>query len=130
MSIIRLTEIFGKRTDSSGNLGVNSINLSGSFLQSVLVVDSFNIDCLFGNYFTKEVSSNSTFTVSNVPSGKSYSFTLVVTHTSGTITWFGGVKWPQNTAPVLTTSREHVFLFVTDDAGTNWYGAALPNYSY
>lgn len=129
MTIRKITEIFGRRTDSSGNLAANSINLEGSFSQSISALQSFNIDCSLGNYFTKSVSANSTFTVSNVPSGESYSFTLVVTHTSGTITWFSGVKWPQDTAPTLTTGRKHVFMFVTDDGGTTWYGAVLPNYN-
>jgi hypothetical protein len=129
MAFRKLSEIFSRRIDSSGNLAANTINLAGRFSQAITSVESFNINCSLGNYFTKTVSSNSTFSVSNVPSGESYSFTLVVTHTSGSIGWFSGVKWSQNTAPVLTTNRKHVFIFITNDGGTNWFGAVLPNYT-
>ena len=134
MSYRKLSQIFGRGTDSSGNLSANeisssTINLTGRFTQAVGSLASFNIDCTTGNYFTKTVSSNSTFSVSNVPSDQSYSFTLVVTHTGGTIGWFSGVKWSQNTAPVLSTNRKHVFVFVTNDGGSNWFGGVLPNYT-
>ena len=129
MSYRKLSQIFGRGTDSSGNLSASTINLAGRFSQIITSVESFNIDCSAGNYFTKTVSGNSTFSVSNVPSAESYSFTLVVTHTGGTIGWFSGVKWSENTAPVLSTSKKHVFIFVTNDGGSSWYGAALPNYN-
>ena len=45
--------------------------------QAVQAVSALNIDCSTGNYFTKTINANSTFTVSNVPSsGTAYSFTL------------------------------------------------------
>lgn len=129
MSPIKITQIKGRGTDASGNISTNDINLSGALTQSVGSLSSFNIDCSTGNYFTKSVSSNSTFSVSNVPSNKSYSFTLVVTHTGGTIGWFSGVKWTESTAPTLSTNKKHVFMFLTNDGGSNWFAAALTNYT-
>lgn len=95
----------------------------------VTTVSALDIDCGAGNYFTKTINGNSTFTVSNVPTSGAYAFTLELTHTSGTITWFSGVQWPNQNAPVLTTGRTHLFMFVTDDGGTRWRGSFLANYT-
>lgn len=93
---------------------------------------ALDIDCRQGNYFTKTIAADSTFTFSNVTSLSgytlAYSFTLELTHTSGTVTWPASVKWPGNTAPSLTTGKTHLFMFVTDDAGSRWRGSYLTNY--
>jgi hypothetical protein len=96
---------------------------------AIVAVPALNIDCSAGTYFTKTINSNSTFTVSSVPTGRSYAFTLELTHTSGAVTWFSGVQWPNGAAPSLTTGKTHLFMFVTDDNGTRWRGAALTNYT-
>ena len=106
------------------------LDLAGRYAQTSIAVAELDIDCSLGNYYTKTISSSSTFTFSNIPASRSYSFTLCITHDSGTITWPASVKWPQNTAPVLTTYRTHKFMFSTYNNGSVWYGAALPNYSY
>lgn len=108
---------------------VTTIDVSGAYSANINAVSALDINCSSGNYFTKTVSSGSTFTVSNVPSGRVYSFTLEVIHTSGTITWFSGVRWPNSTAPTLATGRTHLFMFVTDDNGTKWFGSSLANYT-
>lgn len=108
---------------------VTTLDVSGAYSANANAVSALNINCSSGNFFTKTVSSGSTFTVSNVPSGRVYSFTLEVVHTSGTITWFSGVRWPNDIAPTLVTGRTHLFMFVTDDNGTKWYGSSLANYT-
>lgn len=104
-------------------------DLAGTYAQTVVAVGALNIDCSTGNYFTKTISTNSTFTVSNVPASRAYSFTLELTHTSGTVTWFSGVEWPGGTAPTLTTGKTHLFMFVTDNGGTRWRASASVNYT-
>jgi hypothetical protein len=103
--------------------------VNGSYRANVVAVPSLDIDCSAGNYFTKTISGNSTFTVSSVPSSRAYSFTLELTHTSGTITYFSGVEWPGGTAPALTTGKTHLFIFITDDGGSRWRAAALTDYT-
>jgi hypothetical protein len=103
--------------------------VDGSYRSNITAVAALDIDCSLGNYFTKTISDASTFTVSNVPSGRSYGFTLELTHTGGAVTWFAGVAWPSDTAPTLTTGKTHLFVFVTDNGGTGWRGAALINYN-
>lgn len=105
------------------------LDLAGTFAQTVVTVGALDIDCSTGNYFTKTINGTSTFTVSNIPSSRAYSFTLELTHTSGAITWFSGVEWPNGTAPTLTTGKTHLFMFVTDDGGTRWRASSLINYT-
>ena len=102
--------------------------VNGSYRGNITAVAALNIDCSLGNVFTKTINGNSTFTVSNVPASRSYAFTLELTHTSGTITWFSGVVWPSSTAPTLTTGKVHLFMFFTDDGGTTWRASSLINY--
>lgn len=105
-----------------------AIYANGSYRGNITAVAALNIDCSLGNLFTKTINGNSTFTVSNVPASRSYAFTLELTHTSGTITWFSGVVWPGGTAPTLTTGKVHLFMFFTDDGGTTWRASSLTNY--
>lgn len=104
-------------------------DLAGTYAQTIIAVPALAIDCSSGNYFTKTIAGASTFTVTNVPTSRAYSFTLEITHTSGAITWFSGVEWPGGTAPTLTTGKTHLFMFVTDDGGTRWRASSLINYT-
>lgn len=93
-------------------------------------VSALDINCSTGNYFTKTISANSTFTFSNAPaSGTAYSFTLRLIHTAGTVTWPTSVKWWNDTAPTLTTGKTDLFVFSTDDGGITWRGSYLLNYA-
>jgi len=105
------------------------IAIDGPYKQAVETVGSTTINLSTGNYFTKTISGNTTFTFSNPPSsGTVGSFTLELTHSSGTVTWPSSVKFPADTAPTLTTGKTHLFMFVTDDGGTRYRGAALADY--
>ena len=103
--------------------------VDGPYKQAAEAVSALDIDLSTGNYFTKTISGNSTFTFSNPPSsGTVGSFTLELTHSSGTVTWPTSVKFPADTAPTLTTGKTHLFVFVTDDGGSRYRGAALADY--
>ena len=128
--------------DTSGNIattggmavGQSSIanntdfDLNGAFAQTPQAVSALDIDCSLGNYFTKTISATSTFTFSNVPPSRAYAFILELTHTGGSVNWPAAVKFPENTAPTLTTGRTHLFMFVTDDSGARWRASSLVNY--
>jgi hypothetical protein len=122
------------RAGASSNIivGENYVTHIKAANYSVTTPGALDIDCRQGNYFTKTIAGDSTFTFSNVTSLSgytlAYSFTLELTHTSGTVTWPASVKWPGNTAPSLTTGKTHLFMFVTDDAGSRWRGSYLTNY--
>ena len=104
------------------------ITVDGVYTGAVTAVGALAIDCSSSNYFTKTINGNSTFTFTNVPSTRAFGFTLELTHTSGTVTWPASVKFPADTAPTLTTGKTHIFVFVTDDGGTRFRGAALVDY--
>jgi hypothetical protein len=112
------------RTTSGGRFQV-----AGPYDGNITAVAALDLDLSTSNYFTKTINANSTFTVSNTPASRAFAFTLELTHTSGTITWFSGVEWPGGTAPTLTTGKTHLFMFVTDDGGSRWRGASLINYT-
>ena len=105
------------------------LTVDGPYKQVAEAVSALAIDLSTGNYFTKTISGNSTFTFTNPPSsGTVGSFVLELTHTSGTVTWPSSVKFPADTAPTLTTGKTHLFFFVTDDGGTRYRGASLVDY--
>ena len=105
------------------------LSVDGPYKQAAEAVGALDIDLSTGNYFTKTINADSTFTFSNPPaSGTAGSFTLELTHTSGTVTWPSSVKFPADTAPTLTAGKTHLFVFVTDDGGTRYRGAALADY--
>jgi hypothetical protein len=106
----------------------DDVEVGGSYAAGIVAMGALDIDCSLGNYFTKTISANSTFTFSNVPTSRAYSLILELTHTSGTITWPAAVKWQSDTAPTLTTGKTHLFMFVTDDSGSRWRGASLVDY--
>ena len=124
------------RITSAGRLGLGLGNISpaakldvnGNQTSNVVAMAALDVDCSAGNYFTKTINGNSTFTFSNVPSSRSFSFVLELTHTSGTVTWPSSVKFPGDTAPTLTAGKTHLFVFETNDGGTRFRGAALVDY--
>ena len=116
--------------DIDANVDVaGSLNIDGPYKQVAEAVASTAIDLSAGNYFTKTISGNTTFTFTNPPaSGTVGSFTLELTHSSGTVTWPSSVKFPADTAPTLTAGKTHLFVFVTDNGGSRYRGAALADY--
>ncbi len=115
--------------DVTGTVGCDKIVIDGPYQQVAEALGALDVNCGNGNYFTKTISANSTFTFSNPPSsGTSFAFTLELTHSSGTVTWPSSVKWNKDTAPTLTAGKTHLFMFVTDDGGTRWRGSALVDY--
>ena len=108
------------------------LSVDGPYEQTAEAVSALDVDCSTGNYFTKAISANSTFTFSNVPSsGTAFAFTIEidVTGTGTTITWPSAVKWNGGSAPTLTDTKTHLFMFVTNDGGTTFRGSALVDYT-
>tara|TARA_E500000178_G_C16961969_1_gene726492 strand:- start:345 stop:890 length:546 start_codon:yes stop_codon:yes gene_type:complete len=130
-----LVDASGNLQIASGKLGIGvtpttDLDLNGNYSSNIVALgsDVFTVDCSQGNYFTQSTSSSNSFSFINVPSSRSFSFALEITHTAGTIGWPTAVKFPGGTAPQLSTSKTHVFVFVTDDGGSRWRGAYLVDY--
>ncbi len=114
---------------TTGVVSASGVTVDGPYKQVAEAVGALDINLSTGNYFTKTINGNSTFTFSNPPSsGTTGSFTLELTHTSGTVTWPASVKFPDDTAPTLATGKTHLFMFITDDGGSRYRGAALVDY--
>ena len=80
-----------------------------------------------GSVFTHTLSENVTYTFSNpAASGYASSFTFKITQDSSarTITWPNSVDWAAATAPTISTGSGDVdvFVFMTVDGGTTYYG--------
>ena len=85
------------------------------------------INCRVGNTFAHTLTENTTFTFSNpAASGKTTIFLLKLIQAASakTVTWPNSVDWAAATAPTITTTNAGVdiFVFMTHDGGTIWYG--------
>jgi hypothetical protein len=103
-----------------------------SLRETKVAMAANDINLSLGNFFTKTVSTATTFTLSNVPAtGQAVSFILELTNGgSGTVTWptvnaVSVVKWAGGTAPTLTTSGVDILGFYSHDGGTTWRGMML-----
>lgn len=96
-------------------------------LETRVAIPASDINLANGNYFTRTISSTTTFTVSNVPaSGTAATFILELTNGgSAIVNWFSGVKWAIGTAPTLTASGVDILGFYTHDGGATWRGMLL-----
>ena len=103
---------------------------NGKIEESTAITSSSNaatINLRDGDNFTHTLTENVTYTFSNpAASGKVSAFSLKVTQDSSarTITWPGSVDWAAATAPTITATSGgvDVFVFVTYDGGTTYYG--------
>ena len=133
------TEYVGATSNANGTAGLvppaqsaqkgNYLRGDGSWSNvafgDAVALSGSQIDPSLGNLFTKTISANTTFTITNanIPAGKTAMFTLMLTNGgSKTITWPSGMKWPGGTPPTLIASGKDILTFVTPDGGTTWYG--------
>jgi hypothetical protein len=93
-----------------------------------VAVAALEIDCSLSNFFTKTIAGDSTFTFANVPSN-GYMFTLLLTYTSGVITWPASVEPSDDVFPTLATGKSHLLTFITFNGGTRFYVSVNRNYT-
>lgn len=102
---------------------VTSLNPIEPYSETLAVVSLEDIDLTAGNYFTKTLSANTTFTFSNsLTNASSFTLRLQNAATGGyTVVWPVSVaKWKGGAAPTLTD--DDLLVFVTEDNGTSYYG--------
>tara|TARA_R100001224_G_scaffold104016_1_gene77020 strand:+ start:165 stop:1115 length:951 start_codon:yes stop_codon:yes gene_type:complete len=122
-----LTQASGLVTSDAN--GVVSFD-NGTIDEVTTVTSSSNaatINLRDGNLFEHDLTENVTYTFSNpAASGRASAFVLKIIQDSSarTITWPGSVDWAAATAPTLTTTNNGVdiFVFLTIDGGTTYYG--------
>lgn len=122
-----LTQASGIVTSDAN--GVVSFD-NGTIDEATSVTSSSNaatINLRDGNVFEHDLTENVTYTFSNpAASGRASAFVLKIIQDSSarTITWPGSVDWAAATAPTLTATNNgvDVFVFITIDGGTTYYG--------
>lgn len=111
--------------------------VDGATTQSYVLLapaGSITLNASVSNFYYMPTTGGGPLFVSLTPSSgsgltESISFlALLVNPGTGTITWPGNVRWPNNTAPIINSNTFNLFLF-TDYSGSGiWYGAVLNNY--
>ncbi|MFZ9244389.1 MAG: hypothetical protein ACO22S_04720, partial [Burkholderiaceae bacterium] len=92
-----------------------------------LTLASNVIDVQAADYFTRNISSNTTFSFTNAPAAPNVASFIVKVASSGsfTVAWPAAVRWPGGADPVQTASGTDIYGFFTVDAGTTYYGVRL-----
>lgn len=78
-------------------------------------------------FYSATISGNTTFALSNWPTGGVTSgFSLLLTNPGAfTITWPTGTKWPGGAPPAFTVSGMDRVVFISDDAGVTWHAVVV-----
>lgn len=93
------------------------------YFGKAVAVDSTAISPANGAVFTKTITTDTTFSISEIPSGAASCFTLVLTNGgSHTVGWPGAVRWTGGEPPELIASGVDVITFITPNGGGVWYG--------
>ena len=87
-----------------------------------------------GSVYQVKITGNTTFTFTNSISNAANSFTLILKNGSANlaVTWPSNVKFPNSVVPTrtLTSNRTDIWIFISPDGGTTWYGnIALYNFN-
>jgi len=99
-----------------GEAAVVAIGISGTVA----------LDLSVGSVFRHTLVGNVTYTFINPPAaGRAGSFTLIIEQPAAakTLTFPSSVKWAGDTTPTAPgNSLVAIYVFVTTDGGTRWYG--------
>lgn len=96
--------------------------LTGSLREAKAALSASNINFHVANYFTKTITAETTFTVSNAPTaGAVGAFVLELTNGgSQTIHYPSGSKFAAGLAPILTASGKDILACYTLDGGSTF----------
>jgi len=94
--------------------------------ETEVAIAASDIDWSLGGIFTKTIAANTTFTFSNVASGRVIKV-VITGDASHTVTW-PAVKWAGGVAPTQTLSKVDVYTFIVANGGVI-YGSAVQNMS-
>lgn len=98
------------------------VTAAGSTKQNVEAVMGSQIDVSLAEFFTKSISTNTTFTFIGAMAAKAQAFILDLTISLAAVpTWPTEVKWTAGIAPAFANGR-HLVGFMTDDGGETWVG--------
>lgn len=108
-------------TNVLGNLDTSTYSLTTMSLGNASGSTSINLAT--ANYFTATTTATTTWAFNNPPNNRAVGFILTITSGgAATQIWPSEVRWPNGSAPSLTTAGTDVLTFLTDNSGTTWRG--------
>lgn len=112
----------GASTPSTGSFtDTNAKRLTGNIQALGSISGTNNIDVSAGDTVTATITAATTFTVSNLVSGKANTITMYLTNPgAGTITWPSGTVFNLSGAPTLPASGNTIIILETYDNGTSY----------
>lgn len=115
----------------SSNVNFNgTVNDGAATFQSQALTDAATItaNCANGRVMTVTLGGNRTFANCTAQTVGTYILHVIQDATGGrTLSWGAMYKWPQGTAPVLSSAagKHDIISFISD--GTNMYGSYMPD---
>ena len=102
--------------------GLNAKRYLGKIGSGSFSSPTQTIDLSTGNYFQYSFSAATTIAFSNPPeTGKALLFTLEISNSNETTTWPSSIKWEYGITPSVYSDKQ-IFMFLTIDGGTTYYG--------
>jgi len=101
-------------------------NASSVRTAPTISANTLAIDLNSATIFDVSLNANiTTFSITNIQaSGRTSSFIIIFTGdgTPRSVTWPASFKWPNNTAPTITSTntKKDIYTFFTVDGGTTW----------
>lgn len=110
--------------------GAVSTNPIGPYSETLVAVAASDVDLSTGNYFTKTLSGNITFTFSNPLTNVSF-FTLRI---KNSLTGGFSIIFPASVTLIKdgalpTPTDDDIYVFLTEDGGTSYTGTYVGAYS-
>ena len=92
------------------------------------VINTGVLDLNEGNLFIKTVTSDTTFTLTNISAIPNIVQSFILEITNGgnfIVTWWNNIKWDNGEVPTLTKNGVDILGFYTSDNGNTWRGVLL-----
>ncbi len=108
------------------NVGAESIDGVKTFAKNTMtnaiaLNDGSTIDVSQGSFFTKTITTDTTFTFTGVPTGKSCIFSLILTNAGAyEVTFPNNINWMGGDVPILHAIGVDCLTFFTVDGGNSW----------
>ncbi len=112
---------------SSTEKNVDGISLDNNAYSYVSVQDNI-IDFSKGNFFNLVVTQNITLSVDNLNTTDNIVnmfYLQIKNNNDSDISWFGDIRWENDTLPTFSASNSDLFIFYTYNKGKTWIGKKL-----